>query len=363
MFVTRNLVKSRAYQLIEPGKFQEVDVTYEWTEGHVVVEPTLGSICHADLRYFTGQRRKEALQEKLPMALIHEGIGKVINSTNPSLPVGTRVVIVPNIPGYLIQGHSRSECCSICQKENGENYCIHRRFLGSGYDGIAQSRLVLPNDCVIPIPPEVPDEFAVLAELCTVSYHALHTVSHKLSGAKVAIFGDGPVGYMTATLLKYVYGIPKERLTVFGADYEKLQQFDFATCFHVYEYDFKRSELYDIIIECTGGKFSESAINQAIDIINYLGDIILLGVSEEKVPINTRDMLEKGVTIRGSSRSSYRDYSPVLQAMKNPVYQEALQKLIPHKTISITSVTDFAKVMEEAVKKRDWKKIYLQFQW
>jgi len=40
----------------------------------VVVTPEITSICHVDLRYFTGNRRPEVLAKKLPMALLHEGI-------------------------------------------------------------------------------------------------------------------------------------------------------------------------------------------------------------------------------------------------------------------------------------------------
>lgn len=53
---------------------------------------------------------------------------------------------------------------------------------------------------------------------------------------------------------------------------------------------------------------SESAVNQAIELLNPGGCLILMGVTEERVPINTRDVLEKGITLFGSSRSSAEDY-------------------------------------------------------
>jgi hypothetical protein len=33
----------------------------------IIVKPTKASVCHADLRYYTGNRRPEALAKKLPM--------------------------------------------------------------------------------------------------------------------------------------------------------------------------------------------------------------------------------------------------------------------------------------------------------
>ena len=49
--------------------------------------------------------------------------------------------------------------------------------------------------------------------------------------------------------------------------------------------------------ECSGGKFRETVIHQAIDLISRNGKLLLLGVSEDHVPINTRDVLAKGIHI------------------------------------------------------------------
>lgn len=285
--------QSRTYRLMKPWVVNETFVEHEWHDHQVIVEPSMGSICHADLRYYSGQRRQEALSRKLPMALIHEGIGRVVKSRSSHLTIGQRVVIVPNIPGYLLEGIDRMNCCHACRSNQGENYCHRGAFLGSGTDGIAQNRLVIPLSCAIPIPDEVPDEIAVLTELCTVSYQALYHIVDKLQNARVAVFGDGPVGYVTAVMLHHMFGVTKDRLHVFGAIEDKLKHFEFATRSLVQDFDFSSRSAFDIALECTGGKFSESAINQAIDILMPGGELILMGVTEERVPMNTRDILEK----------------------------------------------------------------------
>src|SRR5690606_27858310 len=104
---TETKVISRAYRLIAPGKVQEAMLEVPVKDGWVVVEPSLASICHADLRYYTGQRRPEALAKKLPLALLHEGIGTVVESRSAELAKGQRVVVVPNVPGYLLDGTPR----------------------------------------------------------------------------------------------------------------------------------------------------------------------------------------------------------------------------------------------------------------
>lgn len=356
-------VCSRAYRLIRPGHMEETFLETPIPEGHVVIEPTLASICHADLRYYTGQRRPEALAKKLPMALLHEGVGRVVHSTDPELQTGERVVIVPNIPGYMQDGITAEECCPVCKDGPGGNYCSRGYFLGSGIDGIAQNRLVIPASCAIPIPADLPDEIAVLSELCSVSYQALQRVRDRWGRARAAVFGDGPVGYLTASMIHHLFGLDKDRLKVFGADPNKIDKFHFADCAMVQEYDFAAAETVDIAVECTGGRFSESAVNQAIDILNPGGILILMGVTEERVPINTRDVLEKGLTLIGSSRSYAPDYYQVLEAMKDPSYQQTLRQILPEEWTRISKLEDYIEAMNDAAEHRGWKKTVLAFQW
>ena len=66
------------YQLKRPRQFEIVFKNVDLDEKHVLVRPTYLSICNADQRYYQGLRDKEILKEKLPMALIHEGIGRVV---------------------------------------------------------------------------------------------------------------------------------------------------------------------------------------------------------------------------------------------------------------------------------------------
>lgn len=353
---------SKVFRLIEPHNIKEVAIERSLAPHEVMIEPELVSICHADLRYYTGQRRPEALAKKLPMALFHEGIGKVLQSNSDRVKVGQRVVIVPNLPAYEMNGTAKEDCCEYCNGI-GENYCEHGGFLASGIDGMAQSRLVISASNAIPIPDDVPDHIAVLTELCSVSHQALERVRERLATGKVVVFGDGPVGYMTAAMLHHMYKLNADRLTVFGAVEEKLNQFDFATREMVQTYPFDNAPLVDIAIECTGGKFSESAINQAIQILKPGGILVLMGVTEDLVPINTRDVLEKGITMFGSSRSTAYDFEQIIEAMRQPQYQKSLNKIVPKQYEVVSTADQLAKVMESAAAHRSWEKTIIQFNW
>ena len=67
------------YRLVAPRRFEVEFTDIDLTAGNVIVRPTYLSICNADQRYYQGKRAEDVLRQKLPMALIHEGIGQVVN--------------------------------------------------------------------------------------------------------------------------------------------------------------------------------------------------------------------------------------------------------------------------------------------
>ncbi|RST72774.1 dehydrogenase [Siminovitchia acidinfaciens] len=363
---TDKKVTSTAFRLTAPGVFQKQTLQHILKENDVEVEPYLASVCHADLRYFTGNRRKEALEAKLPMALFHEGLAIVKHSLHPDFKQGDRVVIVPSIPGYVLNNHSKEECCDSCKGGGYDNYCSDGVFLGSGYDGIGQSNLVIGGENLVHVPENLDDDIAIMAELCSVSLFAINLIEELTTSnsQKVAVFGDGPVGYLTAAALHFIYQVPKENLLIFGAIPEKIEQFEsFATTALVHDYDFASEKGVKTVFECTGGKFSSSAINQAIDLLDTAGNLVLMGVTEELVPINTRDILEKGIRLVGSSRSTTKEFQQLMDAFLDEDYQNALLKLIPEKRVPVRTIEDLTSAMEDAAQHKGWKKTYLSLEW
>ena len=58
------------------------------------------ALCHADQRYFLGQRDIKVLNKKLPMALIHECCGIVEFDPTGTYEKGQKVVMVD--PGFIL---------------------------------------------------------------------------------------------------------------------------------------------------------------------------------------------------------------------------------------------------------------------
>ena len=49
------------------------------------------------MRYYLGTRDPKVMAEKLPMALIHEGVGEVVFDPTETFKTGDKVVMVPNM--------------------------------------------------------------------------------------------------------------------------------------------------------------------------------------------------------------------------------------------------------------------------
>ena len=85
------------YRLIAPGMI-EVACTQPDIKNSVLLRPVYLSVCKADQRYYLGNRSREALKAKLPMALIHECVAKVVFDPTGNFKPGEIVVPVPNTP-------------------------------------------------------------------------------------------------------------------------------------------------------------------------------------------------------------------------------------------------------------------------
>ncbi|MFR2017902.1 MAG: alcohol dehydrogenase catalytic domain-containing protein [Eubacterium sp.] len=86
------------YRLVAPRRFEIAFEDINMFGENAIVRPTNLSICNADMRYYLGTRDAKVLAEKLPMALIHEGIGEVLHDPSGKFQTGDLVVMVPNCP-------------------------------------------------------------------------------------------------------------------------------------------------------------------------------------------------------------------------------------------------------------------------
>lgn len=333
------------YRLISPRRF---DVAFQDIDLHadqVLVRPTHLSICHADQRYYQGLRPAEILEQKLPMALLHEGIGEVIHDPRGAFTMGETVVMIPNTP---------TEQDDII----AENYLRSSKFRASGFDGFMQDVVALDYDRVVPLPPRIDKTIAAYTELISVSLHAI-TRFDKIAHSRrdtIGIWGDGNLGYITAVLLKAMF--PASRLCIFGTNEEKLSDFTFADDTFLVK-AIPSTLKIDHAFECVGGDAAQKAIDQIIDIIQPEGTLALLGVSEYPVPIYTRMVLEKGLRLFGSSRSGRVDFEKTVALYQsNPEVVEYLSRLVGA-VVEVNTIEDMTKAFELDIQKPAGKTIMI----
>lgn len=333
------------YQLVAPRKFE---VTYEnigLQDQDVIVRPTHLSICNADQRYYQGLREAEVLQQKLPMALIHEAIGVVLRDPSGQFQPGEQVVMIPNTPS------EEDEFIA-------ENYLRSSKFRASGFNGFMQEYVKIRQDRLVSLPEGIDKEVAAFTEIVSVSVHALSRFDRFAHGRRdtVGIWGDGNLGYITALLFKTMF--PKTKLYIFGMSRDKLSDFTFAdgtySISHIPE-----AMALDHAFECVGGAGSGKAIDQIIDYIKPEGTISILGVSEYPVPINTRMVLEKGLRIFGSSRSGRADFEKTVALYKeHPELINYLSNIVGA-VIPVRTIADMKKAFEMDIQKSFGKTIML----
>lgn len=333
------------YRLVAPRRFEVEFSDIHLGEKKLVVRPTHLSICHADQRYYQGLRPAEVMKQKLPMALIHEGIGTVVYDPTGEYSVGDSVVMIPNTP---------TEDDPVI----AENYRRSSKFRASGFDGFMQEHVALIPDRVVPLDESIDKVIAAFTELVSVSVHAISRfdkIAHERRKS-VGIWGDGNLGYITAVLFKYMF--PEVKLYIMGVDLEKLSQFSFADgTFSIT--DIPKDLYVDHAFECVGGGASQSAIEQIIAHIEPEGTISLLGVSEYAIPINTRMVLEKGLRLFGSSRSGRADFLKTIALYKkNPEIVGYLRNIVGAQ-VQVRDIPDMNKAFEMDIHKSIGKTIMI----
>ena len=332
---------AKSYKITEPKRFEIFveDIRNE----NVLVRPDYLAVCKADIRYYLGNRSLSILKRKFPMSLIHEATGVVVRDKSGEFKSGQRVVLLPC---------RRSECdgskCEVCVRDNPhllDNYCPESKFCSSNYDGFSKELIDLDKEYMIPIPDEIGEE-AVFSELISVGCCALRRAgfTEGESVKSVTVWGDGIMGYIISLVAKYGFGC---EVNIVGLSKEKLEKFDFANVY--YSNDIETLPRMSVAIEAVGGNASGIAANQAIDKLYSGGKLILSGVANDNVPLNTRMVLEHGISIRGTTRSVRCDFEKAVELLRIPEFREHIKALLLS-VREVNNIRDYYAVFEEESK-------------
>lgn len=330
------------YRLSAPRRF-EIDFEDISFSDKCIVRPTHLSICNADQRYYQGTRDAKVLKEKLPMALIHEGIGEVVYDNSGTFKSGDKVVMIPNIPT------TEDEIIA-------ENYRETSMFSASSTDGFMQEFVEISQSRLVKLPDNINLNVAAFTEIVSVSVHAISRfdkIAHSRREA-VGVWGDGNLAFITSLFLKKMF--PEIKVYVFGINRDKLYDFSFVDETYLTT-EIPKDLKIDHAFECVGANGSPIAIEQIIEYIHPEGTIAIMGVSEYPVPINTRMILEKGLRIFGTSRSGKEDFEKTIEMYeKHPEIVSYLTHIIS-KVINVNSYSDITNAFELDTRKAFGKTI------
>jgi L-iditol 2-dehydrogenase len=229
-------------------------------------------VCGSDIHYFAAGRIGEQIVN-YPFVLGHEGSGEV-REGDGRFPAGLPIYIEPAL------------CCHTCDQclEGRENTCRNLKFLGNPLElsGCMCEEIVLPPECVVPLPEWLPLKEAVLLEPLSIGIHAVK-LARSRPGMRAAIVGAGPIGLVVLLALSEVrpgQALVSEPVEARRKAAEALggtQSFDpgkSGAAEHVFE---ASDGGVDVAFECAG---TQESIDDACRMLRPGGTVVLIGIPE-----------------------------------------------------------------------------------
>lgn len=244
-------------------------------EGDVLIRVTHMGVCGSDMHYYTAGRIGSNTVEH-PFVLGHEGSG-VVEHTGSSvrgLSKGQRIAIEPAM------------ACRECDQclSGRPNTCRNLKFLGNPGQspGLLSENIVMPEHCCFPLPENLDNENAVLAEPLSIAIWAADLAGISPEDS-IGVLGCGPIGMSVLLYCRYL-GAEKTYVTD-KLDY-RLEMATASGALWTGNPDLsdivsgimeKESAGLDIVFDCCG---KQEAMDQAIELMKPGGKIVIVGIPE-----------------------------------------------------------------------------------
>lgn len=269
-----------AYQLVEPGVFERVDVATPSPDalapGGVLLRTLAGGICGSDIPKFNGQAGAVAdeyghLVPGVPGFPMHEVVGEVLASRHQAIRPGSRVV------GWATRSDALAE---VVITSGDQVYAFDDSLTAT--DAV----LIQPLACVL---------------------DALDRVS--VAGNSVGVIGLGPIGLLFAHAAKtaqasHIVGVdPVNRAVV--AKFLGVEDVVTAPS-RTWARGLAECHRPDIVIEAVGHQVT--TLDDAISAAGIGGNILYFGIpDDEYYPLNMERMLRKNLALfAGVTRDRHR---------------------------------------------------------
>jgi 2-desacetyl-2-hydroxyethyl bacteriochlorophyllide A dehydrogenase len=300
----------------------------EWHEptvkaGDVLVEIERAGICSTDVAIYDWTYRGRHPIE-LPTMLGHEAVGTItaIGSDVSGMSLGQRVAL------QVIWGrpHSRETMLGF---ENLDPDWLH--IGASALGGAFAERIAMPVERVIPVPARIDGDDAVLIEPLAVAIHALELVA-LAPGDTVVVIGPGPFGL----LMCQVASRSGARVIVAGlagTDDARLEcARDNGACATVATSGAveeateailaaAEAQQADVVMDCGG---TPESTQTALEIAAPAGRIAVFGFTDDVTIQPLRQIIRKGLTLRGVSAAQRKHYGRALELIERGLAEPRL---------------------------------------
>jgi len=360
--VTRTAPEATVYRLTRPFRIEAFEEPMPGpTPGLLLLRPMRSGICGSDLKLYTGSRERSAIMKKLPIALLHEGVAEVVAvGDGVSFRVGEHVVPSPNIPCTIAHPDrypSPDAACYACRPGGaGANYCTDGNFLSSNVDGMAQSAFLHPAECAVALPPETPDELAVLTEPLATVLAGLEQVSPP-ADASFLVLGNGAIGILTVIALHATLGVKPNQIVMTGHHWDARSSIVEGLATPVEEDGGEGAAQLrgriDVAFECVGGDSNDQTLALAVEMLRPGGKGVMFGPSEGSLLFDTRKVIAKGLSLIGCNRALLRHFSEALRLASEPRVACLLERALAPKEFAVRTARDLDDAMYYAWTKTD----------
>ncbi|WP_380678213.1 zinc-dependent alcohol dehydrogenase [Salinigranum sp. GCM10025319] len=271
-------------------------------EGEVLVEIDYAGLCGSDAGIYEFESAFERMN--LPTVIGHEYAGRVVELGEDAtlFSPGDRVVERP------IRGCGECYQCRIGE----ENVCQDAVITGVDHDGAYEGFLAVPEEALHPIPEDVPQKHAAVAEPTSIGARAVIENSRVGAGDRVLVEGPGPIGLLTAQIASAQGG----EVVVSGVGQDAEYRLPLAT-----ELGFETVNVadddpearrerhtggvgYDVVFDTTG---HPSGLTSAVEEVRKGGQIVLVGqTGETTMPYSP--LVRAEIDLQCSYASMYEDF-------------------------------------------------------
>lgn len=258
----------------------------------VLIKVKKSSICGTDVHIWNWD---EWAQKTIPVPLVvgHEFVGEIaeVGSAVDRYSIGQRV---------SGEGHIVCHKCRNCRAGRG-HLCRNTLGVGVNHPGSFGEYVCLPQENVILIPDDIPDEIAAIFDPFG---NAVHTaLSFDLLGEDVLVTGAGPIGIMGAMVAEWA-GARKVVITDINPyRLDLARKLGLKNVVNANETPLKEvmsnlglTEGFDVGLEMSG---AAPAMRDMIDNLNNGGKLALLGIAPTEFRVDWNKVIFKMLHIKG----------------------------------------------------------------